>query len=207
MKLLKMILATLVAVIVATATCFACFDSDPGSNTDNPTNTIPGDNGSDVDVTIGGGSAWSEIEVDHPGWGDIQDEFEYAMKVECSFPVTLNLSFSGFLNSSGQPVKAPVTRMCLLYFSTAGKWIILKDIQNPKFAVVTDAEGQRALFGKHTLTSPLGYTAGQTLPIMLYFRSANYENFSLDEVLASSSPRPINHSVIAIIPKNNATPF
>ena len=195
------------AAFFAAATCLACFDEDPGSNTGNPSTTISGASGSTTDTTIGG-SSWGSIPIEHPSWpADPNENNEYALAVECSFPMTLNVSFSGFLDDGGEQVTEPITRMCLLYFSTAGKWIILKDIRNPQFTVVTDADGQRALFGKHTLTSSLGYTAGQTLPILLYFRTENYENFSLDDVLASSTPKPLNNTVIAIIPKNNATPF
>lgn len=208
MKLFKMMSIIFAAVFFAAATCLACFDEDPGSNTGNPATTIPGEHGSSTDTTIGGNS-WGSTIITHPSWpeDDPNENNEYALAVECSFPVTLNVSFSGFLDDGGEQVTEPITRMCLLYFSTAGKWIILKDIRNPQFTVVTDADGQRALFGKHTLTSSLGYTAGQTLPILLYFRTENYENFSLDDVLASSTPKPLNNTVIAIIPKNNATPF
>ena len=45
------------------------------------------------------------------------------------------------------------------------------------------------------------------MPVLLYFKSANYENFSLDEVLASNNPKPLNGAVICLVPSGNNTPF
>lgn len=197
------ILAGLAALFVMSGTCWACFGSDPTSGTGNPATTITGGGGSITDVIIPG-----QIREDpFYGWDIPDNGNEYALTISAAFPLTLNVSFSGFVDNSGNEVTEPITRMCVLYFSTGGKWIILKDIKNPAYTVIGTAENKRALFGKHTIPSALGYASGEAMPVLLYFKSANYENFSLDEVLASNNPKPLNSSVICLVPSGNNTPF
>ena len=198
------IFAGLAALFVMSGTCWACFATDPTSGTGNPATTITGGGGSTTDVVIPG-HIWdqnTDARWDIPDNGN-----EYALTIRAAFPITLNVSFSGFVNDSGDEVTEPITRMCVLYFSTSGKWIILKDIKNPAYTVIGTAENKRALFGKHTIPSALGYASGEAMPVLLYFKSANYENFSLDEVLASNNPKPLNSSVICLVPSGNNTPF
>lgn len=197
------ILAGLAALFVMSGACWACFSSDPTSGTGNPATTIPGGGGSTTDVIIPG-----QIREDpFYGWDIPDNGNEYALTISAAFPLTLNVSFSGFVDDSGNEVTEPISRMCVLYFSTSGKWIILKDIKNPAYTVIGTAENKRALFGKHTIPSALGYASGEAMPVLLYFKSANYENFSLDEVLASNNPKPLNSSVICLVPSGNSTPF
>ena len=197
------ILAGLAALFVMSGACWACFSSDPTSGTGNPATTIPGGGGSTKDVIIPG-----QIREDpFYGWDIPDNGNEYALTISAAFPLTLNVSFSGFVDDSGNEVTEPISRMCVLYFSTSGKWIILKDIKNPAYTVIGTAENKRALFGKHTIPSALGYASGEAMPVLLYFKSANYENFSLDEVLASNNPKPLNSSVICLVPSGNSTPF
>ena len=205
----------LFSLFVLAGTCLACFDNDPGSNTGNPSTTISGDHGATVDVILPGASLPDDVSIKQPStWptqempaDDPRKDYQYALTLRAAFPLTLNVSFSGFLNADGNEVAEPVTRMCVLYFSTSGKWTILKDIKNPQYTVLGDAEKQRALFGKHTIASPLGYNAGESLPVMLYFRTANYESFNLTSVLASDYCKPINNAAICIVPSGNAVPF
>lgn len=197
------ILAGLAALFVMSGTCWACFGSDPTSGTGNPATTITGGGGSTTDVVIPG-----QIREDpFYGWDIPDNGNEYALTISAAFPLTLNVSFSGFVDDSGNEVTEPITRMCVLLFSTSGKWIILKDIKTPAYTVIGTAENKRALFGKHTIPSALGYASGEAMPVLLYFKSANYENFSLDEVLASNNPKPLNSSVICLVPSGNSTPF
>ena len=197
------ILAGLAALFVMSGTCWACFGSDPTSGTGNPATTITGGGGSTTDVIIPG-----QIREDpFYGWDIPDNGNEYALTISAAFPLTLNVSFSGFVDDSGNEVTEPITRMCVLLFSTSGKWIILKDIKTPAYTVIGTAENKRALFGKHTIPSALGYASGEAMPVLLYFKSANYENFSLDEVLASNNPKPLNSSVICLVPSGNSTPF
>ena len=42
---------------------------------------------------------------------------------------------------------------------------------------------------------------------MLYFATANYENFDLDTVLASSAKTPIPSTAIALVPTGNIKPY
>ena len=205
----------LFSLFVLVGTCFACFDNDPGSNTGNPSTTISSEHGATVDVWLPGVSLPDDVVIKPPiTWptpelpdNDPRKDYQYALRLKAAFPLTLNVSFSGFLDSDGNEVTEPITRMCLLYFSTAGKWTILKDIKNPQYTVIGDAENRRALFGRHTIASPLGYNAGESLPVLLYFRTASYESFSLSSVLASDYSKPINNAVICIVPTGNAVPF
>ena len=205
----------LVSLFVLVGTCLACFDNDPGSNTGNPSVTISGEHGETVDITFPGIVLPDDIiikpPITWPPWmlpdDDPRKDYQYALRLKAAFPLTLNVSFSGFLDDEGEQVTEPITRMCLLYFSTAGKWTILKDIKNPQYTVIGDADNKRALFGRHTIASPLGYNTGESLPVLLYFRTASYENFSLTSVLASDYSKPINNAVICIVPSGNAVPF
>lgn len=205
----------LFSLFVLVGTCLACFDNDPGSNTGNPSVTISGGHGETVDITFPGIVLPDDIiikpPITWPPWmlpdDDPRKDYQYALRLKAAFPLTLNVSFSGFLDDEGEQVTEPITRMCLLYFSTAGKWTILKDIKNPQYTVIGDADNKRALFGRHTIASPLGYKTGESLPVLLYFRTVNYENFSLTSVLASDYSRPINNAVICIVPSGNAVPF
>lgn len=211
----KTLAIALVSLFVLVGTCLACFDNDPGSNTGNPSVTISGEHGETVDITFPGIVMPPDIIVNPPiTWptpvfpdDDPRKDYQYALRLKAAFPLTLNVSFSGFLDSEGEQVTEPITRMCLLYFSTAGKWTILKDIKNPQYTVIGDADNKRALFGRHTIASPLGYNTGESLPVLLYFRTASYENFSLTSVLASDYSKPINNAVICIVPSGNAVPF
>ena len=200
----------MLALFVAIGSVFACFVEDPTSSTSNPSVTITGGSGSSSDVTIPGGNHSGTVVV-NPGWqidpGDPRDEYSYALTVDTAFPLTLNVSFSGFLDDSDEQVEEPITRMCLLYFSTAGRWTILTDIRNPSFTVVGDAENKRALFGRHTIPSSLGYSVGEGMPVLLYFRTQNYENFNLEEVLASDHPKPVDNTVICIVNTGNRVPM
>ena len=197
------ILAGLAALFVMSGTCWACFGSDPTSGTGNPATTITGGGGSTTDVIIPG-----QIREDpFYGWDIPDNGNEYALTISAAFPLTLNVSFSGFVDDSGNEVTEPITRMCVIYFSTSGEWIILKDIKNPAYTVIGTAENKRALFGKHTIPSALGYASGEAMPVLLYFKSANYENFDLAEVLASNNPKPLNNAVICLVPSGNSTPF
>lgn len=197
------ILAGLAALFVMSGTCWACFGSDPTSGTGNPATAIIGGGGSIMEVVIPG-----QIREDpFYGWDIPDNGNEYALTISAAFPLTLNVSFSGFVDDRGNEVTEPITRMCVLLFSTSGKWIILKDIKTPAYTVIGTAENKRALFGKHTIPSALGYASGEAMPVLLYFKSANYENFSLDEVLASNNPKPLNSSVICLVPSGNSTPF
>lgn len=207
---MKTFLVCTFALLIAGFHLFACFLEDPMSNTANPSVTITGGNGSSADVTVPGGNHSGTVIV-NPGWqvdpDDPRDDYSYALTVDAAFPLTLNVSFSGFLDEAGEQVDEPITRMCLLYFSTAGRWTILTDIKNPPFTVVGDAENKRALFGRHTIPSSLGYSVGEGMPILLYFRTENYENFSLDTVLSTNHPKPIDNMVMCIVNSGNRTPM
>ena len=121
----KYMLACVAALFIAISSVYACFVADPTSSTSNPSASIVGGNGSSSDVTIPGENHPGTV-VENPGWqvdpDDPRDDYSYALTVDAAFPLTLNVSFSGFLDEAGEQVDEPITRMCLLYFSTAGRW-------------------------------------------------------------------------------------
>lgn len=191
--------------LLSATICLACFDDDPDSGLWDAPEVIEGEDGSTIDVNIGGGNI-THFEGTGP-WEDVEGtENSYATTIEASFPLSLQLSFSGFLNYWGSHVSEPITRMCILYFSKDKRWIIYKEIRNPKFKVIYEDDELRALFGKYAISHPLGYSEGEPLPILIYFESEHYKSFTLDSVLDSKNPKPIDKQVIAIIVKNNTTP-
>ena len=109
----KYMLACVAALFVAIGSVFACFVEDPTSSTSNPSASIVGGDGSSSDITIPGGNHSGEIIV-NPGWqvdpDDPRDDFSYALTVDAAFPLTLNVSFSGFLDEAGEQVDEPITR-------------------------------------------------------------------------------------------------
>lgn len=189
-----------VALLFVAAVVFACFDDDPFSNLNNVATTVVGGHGSATDVEFPGDQYL------HP-LPPAESLNSYANVVETSFPLTLEVAFSGFVDEQGEQVTEPVTRMCVLYYSTAGKWTILHDIRNPKYTVIYPADERRALFGRYTIPSSLGFSPGQYISVMLYFATENYENFDLDTVLASSAKTPIPSTAIALVPTGNIKPY
>ena len=189
-----------VALLFVAAVVFACFDDDPFSNLNNVATTVVGGHGSATDVEFPGDQYL------HP-LPPAESLNSYANVVETSFPLTLEVAFSGFVDEQGEQVTEPITRMCVLYYSTAGQWTILHDIRNPKYTVIYPADERRALFGRYTIQSSLGFSPGQYISVMLYFATANYENFDLDTVLASSAKTPIPSTAIALVPTGNIKPY
>lgn len=153
---------------------FACFDSDPDSYVGQETVTITGENGSIVSIQTGANM------VLHPiSWKDQQPA---AVTIPTGFPYTLNVNFSGFINQKGEKYNT-VTYMAVYYYDQKNGWTLLKEIANPKFTVVDESGKLRALFGRHTLPSSLGYSKGQHIPVVIYFKGGDYSSFSLDVFL------------------------
>ena len=214
---MKKILLSVLGLLLCGAAVWACFDDDPFSDLSKPEVTVSGGDGSTSDVTTEGGTTarddngnFSPVNPDFPDLPDLKPEEQtrkYADILVSAFPLTLNVAFSGFIDPDGKQCNQPITRLCLLYFSTAGKWIILKDIRNPKYQVVSDAEGKRALFGKHTIPSAMGYPRGDVMPVMLYFEGHNHQSFNLNAVLTSADKVPFDNMAIGIRPTDNIRPY
>lgn len=152
-------------LFAAALAVFACFDDDPNSKLKNFNASITGGDGSSTDVELPG-----QEQANPDG---------YAAVVAVSYPVTLNISFSGFLDG-GYPDPHPITRMCLLVYS-GGRWIILHDVKNPQYEVVTEADELRALFGRYTIPHPMGTIS---LFVLFYFENSNgKKSFDLEQVL------------------------
>lgn len=207
----------LVVLFMAALGVLACFDSDPDSLLENDTTIIYGGGGSTIDV-------YTRVPV-----GFIEGDFlktfllPSAMEeklqtivpagaMKTAFPLTLRVSFSGFVDAQGEQVTEPVTRMCLLYYATSGQWTVLKEVVSPEYEVVSTADQPRALFGRYSIPSPLGYADGEFIPVLLYFETENYASFDLDELLALKNyPGAPNFvagaNVLAVVVMDNSKPL
>lgn len=209
----------LAALFCAAVAVYACFDSDPDSLLDNDTTTITGGNGSTVGIATPILPGWNPDEwLDK--WEEYQNEQEKLTKIKPSaatqtaFPFTLNLAFSGFIDEVGQQVTEEISRLTLYYYSKSGEWMVLKDIENPAYEIVSEAGKSRALFGRHTIPSPMGYTAGEYIPVVFYFRtkSGRYSSFNLGQFMnyrrylgAPNFAEGAN--VFAVIVRDNTKPY
>ena len=223
---MKKLMAFMAAFFVFAGILWACFEDDPTSGIGTQEVTIEGNNGSSVKMEFG----WNAGNLNkdtgkltiikpNPSGGDptteevsgsfteeeLTSENNYAAVSYTAFPVTLFLSYSGFLADDGTAIPfSYLTRMCLLYFSTAGKWVILKEYKNIDVKIDDDA---KALFGKYTIQSSLGYKSGEIMPVLVYYQWGSYSNFDLDAVLASNKKLPLNNQVIGFYVRNNTKPY
>ncbi len=205
------------ALLLCAATVWACFNEDPASDLSKPEVTISGGDGSSSDITVEGGTMERDpsglFPPSVPEYPDLPDlppneqSRGYAAMVITSFPLTLNVAFSGFLESNGTPCTGKITRLCLLYYSTAGRWTILRDIRNPQYEVVGSADRKRALFGKYTIPSAMGYAPGDVMPVLLYFEGHNHSSFHLPGLLRSTEKVPFDNMVLGFRPIKNIRPY
>lgn len=118
-----------------------------------------------------------------------------------SFPMTFNTEFTGFADGSR------VTRACLLYLNREGYWVILQDIKNPSWEVVSNTGQGRALFGKMSVPSSCGYHFGEVLALRTYYKSATQETFNLNQALKTKvTDLSALENVIFIFVRDNTTP-
>ena len=208
----------LTALLFAGAVVFACFDSDPDSLLGNNTSTITGGNGSTVDITynrLPGFDPDDWISVIPPV--DEQNKLTHivpAAVIQTAFPFTLNIAFSGFIDERGQQVTDEIGRLTLYYYSVSGEWMVLKDIENPAYEIVSEAGKSRALFGRHTIPSPMGYSAGQYIPVVFVFqtKSGRYISFDLNAFLSRrkylGAPNyAAGANVLAVLVRDNTKPY
>ena len=214
----KLFTFALAALFAAALAVYACFDTDPDSLLGNDTVTIFGSHGSSLDIGF----------VVIPGFnpddwvGQIPPVSEQnklihvkpVSAIETAFPFTLNIAFSGFLDEQGRQVDEEIGRLTLYYYSKSGEWMVLRDIVNPEYEIVSDAEKTRALFGRHTIPSPMGYAAGEYIPIVFYFEtvSGSYSSFDLDEMMSRrkylGAPNfATGANVIAVVVRDNTKPY
>ena len=57
------------------------------------------------------------------------------------------------------------------------------------------------------LGSSIIAAVGEGMPVLLYFRTQNYENFNLEEVLVADHPKPLDNTVICIVNSGNRVPM
>lgn len=180
-------------LLLAASLALACLLNDPLSILGN-TRTVSsaGDNGEITIVTVEGVN--SEYEV--PDMSHYVDFLREAMQayiasrtVAVSFPLTLQVSFSGFADLEGRPIDEPVTRLSLYIWDRKGEWVLLRDIRNPQYAVADAGGAERALFGMHTIPHSMGYAPGEVIPVVTYFASENHESFDLATFQANRRER------------------
>ena len=171
---MKKIIAFFALFLTAT-TLLACFNSNPGKLLGNTSQTMVSENGGQVTVTSQPwGSSGTEWE-----WLDSQKglEIEPTAVIDTSLPLTINLEFSGFVNDDGS-ADTDIVQLAIYYFDKTAGWTALKVINNPSYPVITDTP--KALFGRHTVTGPLGYNKDEYIPVVFYFKSrSGKESFPL----------------------------
>lgn len=191
----KIFFAALAFVTLAFTSLWACFNDDPSSNLNNDPVTITGGGGEIIYIVV-------------PGWGKIHKlentDFNADVTIKASFPYTLNVSFSGFINDDGSS-DTVIKRLILFYYSKNGEWTVLQDIKNPSFNAVNDVAA--ALFGRHCIPSALGYTQNEVIPVVLYFATASNESFDLQSFLTRkkllSAAESVQAPRIALVVQNN----
>ncbi len=210
------LISLLAVILLGAAAVFACFDSDPNSLLGNDSTTVTGGGGSAVDISYTKDSWDSQGWLaQFLGWKDFVEKLTVIKPeavIRASFPFTLNLSFSGFINDDGTQDTGKITRLALYYYSKSGEWMVLQDIQNPQYSIVSDAESTRALFGRHTVASPLGYAEGEYIPVVFYFKTMTHESFNLTDFLTYrkylGAPNfAEGANVLALMVKDNRNPY
>lgn len=167
-----------IATLLAAFNVFACFNSDPSSMLQNTAQT----------VSIGGGG---QVDIFALKWSEPYDDA--AVVIDAAFPLTLNISFTGFVADDGT-ADTDIVQLVIFYFDKTAGWQVLKKINDPRYTVVSDSA--RALFGRHTITGPLGYEKGEYIPVVFYFKSSSgAEAFDLEAFLANRSRRDAPSSV------------
>lgn len=123
-----------------------------------------------------------------------QQFYQYA-DVLSNFPLTIICSFNPFettnesLNNlnrvirdqNGNAIKlqngqimndsSKITKFCLLYWTKNKKWIIHKNILNPKYQIITNDSNRTSLFGKYSLQNSFGLKQKQIMFIVAYFET------------------------------------
>ena len=190
--MIKILFPLFTFIFLTLANTWACFNSDPSSNLDNK-------------AVVVGGTGGSIYYVDMPGWSYLQKlpVFKADVAMNASFPFTLKLAFSGFINDDGTPDN-DIKRMILFYFSFDG-WTVLRDIKNPSFDVTGDVP--KAIFGHHCIPNSLGYPDGSTIMIAVYLATDNNASFDLAEFLNNktslSAANECGALTIGLVVKNN----
>lgn len=166
----------------------ACFDVNPGQIIMPHRITIVGTSGSIVEVQHQQSPGFSASDwlsqFTPPAEDERLTKIVPTAVIRTATPFTLNISFSGFLSSQGEQADEEVTRATIFYYAKGGGWTILRDIKNPGFVVIDD-EKPRPLFGKNTIPNQLGYTAGEYIPVVVYFEnSAGQSSFNLNTFLS-----------------------
>ena len=183
----KLILSLLCFFSLSLGVLFGCFNDDPSSFLRNETTHIP--NAGDISTP-----EWSIVEEER--YEFLQPEgFKVDLLITASFPFTINIAFSGFINQDGTP-DTDVVRMILFYYAGQGVgWTVLRDIRDPKFSVVSDTP--LPLFGYHCIPSSMGYRRGKVIPIVIYFETKNNRSFDLERFLAHSKDISAANNTVA----------
>ena len=205
----------LLSIVMSSALgALACFDSNPDSVLEFENTTLVGGGGSMIEIPhqpSPGFDAESWLsQFQPPAESEKLTKIEPAAAIRAATPYTLNLTFSGFIDAQGGTSGETITRMTLFYYAKGGGWTILADIQNPGFVAID--EKARPLFGRNTIPNRLGYSAGEYIPVVIYFEnSAGQSSFDLDTFLSYrqylGAPNYVTGAqVVAIVVTGNARP-
>ena len=209
----------IILTVLISCALWAGFLLDPDSLLGNDTVTITGSGGSTVDVGFSPSPGFSGNNF-VSGLPNVDETnklttIKPVTAIQSAFPFTPRVAFSGFLHEDGQPVLEKISRLTLFYYDRSGGWMILRDIVDPEYEVISaDGDGKlRALFGNDAVPSPLGYDAGDYIPLLFYFESesGNYASFDLETFLSLRQYRGAPNyapgaNVLALVVKKNSKP-
>lgn len=167
---------------------FACFNQDPNSILTNYAQYVPTGGGAILGI-------YRPYWIDTIPWLDLQKgkELEPVAVIPASFPLTLNLTFTGFVDDSGTP-DTDIVQISLYYYDKSAGWTSLVNITNPRHTVISDKP--RAILGRHTVKTPLGYKKDEYIPLVFYAKSRNgVESFNLETFLELKSLRSAPNAV------------
>ena len=195
----------IVTFFICGCALWACFNSDPSSHLTNTTTTI----------TTGGGMQVGVQRVpvaEEREWLQSQQgmELEPAAVIGSAFPLTLNFTLSGFIDENGK-TDNDIVQLTIYYYDKTAGWQILKNIENPRHTVIFDTAS--AIFGRHTITGPLGYKKDEYIPLVLYFKSRsgkeafNLEMFMLNRKKRNAPQLVEGATVLAILVTGNHTAY
>ena len=111
----------------------------------------------------------------------IWNQNSFDSDITSTFPLTINIQFSGFDYNDGQKTN----RACLLYLDKNGYWRIIKQIKDVNWDIQTNTGNKRAMFGQYVINDSLGYKNGEIMFVICYFESNTHSTHNLNELLST----------------------
>ena len=111
----------------------------------------------------------------------IWNQNSFDSDITSTFPLTINIQFSGFDYNDGQKTN----KACLLYLDKNGYWRIIKQIKDVNWDIQTNTGNKRAIFGQYVINDSLGYKNGEIMFVICYFESDTHSTHNLNELLST----------------------